>query len=98
MAKTKPKRPKRSEPESVEVRYDLRELPTAQHKAGLAGLLLQVESMQERRSAGLLPADVGIPDIVDRSSTGAVVRLTRCSVQDVLDDLFSAEVVEVRSG
>jgi CRISPR-associated protein Cmx8 len=41
---------------------------------------------------------VQIPDIIDRSATNAVVRLTRRSVQDLFDDLYAAEVVEVRTG
>ena len=36
---------------SVTVKYDLFDLPTAQHKAGLAGLLLQIESMKARVDA-----------------------------------------------
>jgi CRISPR-associated protein Cmx8 len=95
MAKTKVKAAKKAEPENIEVRFDLHELPTAQHKAGLAGLLVQIDSMGERRITGLLPAETQIPDLVDRSATAAVFRLTRRSVQDLLDDLYAAEVVEI---
>jgi len=38
-AKTKP-----IEPSSITITYDLFDLPTAQHKAGLAGLLLQTKT------------------------------------------------------
>ncbi len=97
MARPKAKSPK-TEPESIEIQFLLHELPTAQHKAGLAGLLLEIDSMIERRDAGLLPAEVEIPKVVERSATGAVIRLGKRSVQDLLDDVYSAEVVEVRSG
>jgi CRISPR-associated protein Cmx8 len=93
----KAKAPKKTEPDSIEVRFDLRELPTAQHKAGLAGLLLQIDSMAERRAAGLVPPETRVPEIVHRSAMAALIRLTSRSVQDLLDDVYAAEVVEVRS-
>jgi CRISPR-associated protein Cmx8 len=97
MAKAATKSPKPSAPESLEVRYELDELPTAQHKAGLAGLLLQIDSMNERKAAGTLPEDVHVPEIVVRSAKVVVIRFMKSSVQDLLDDAYSAEVVEVRS-
>ena len=46
MAKTRTK----AEPiTSVTIPYDLFDLPTAQHKAGLAGLILQIRSMEDAR-------------------------------------------------
>ena len=45
MSKAKTKAPPITE---VVVEYDLFDLPTAQHKAGLAGLLLQLRSMADR--------------------------------------------------
>ena len=42
-------KPKAANPAQVTITYDLFDLPTAQHKAGLAGLLLQIESMQSRK-------------------------------------------------
>lgn len=86
---------KRKQSESVTevtVRYDLPELPTAQHKAGLAGLLLQIESMNERRGRG---ADLASPpEVVDKGPTFAEVRFTAESTQALFDDLYDAEVIE----
>lgn len=51
MAKTEqPRTPKKkpSEPPEVVVRDDLSSLPTAFHKAGLAGLILLIESLKAR--------------------------------------------------
>jgi CRISPR-associated protein Cmx8 len=87
-------------PTSIDVLYDLRDLPSAQHKAGLAGLLLQIENMRERRLKGQLPHDCEVPEIIsqgNRSGTSVVVRFTQRSVQDLFDDLYAAETVEVRS-
>jgi CRISPR-associated protein Cmx8 len=66
------------------------DLPTAQHRAGLAGLLLQVRSMQQRR---LPPA--AIPRVSKLSATSVELTLTSESVQGVMDDLYEARVAEV---
>jgi CRISPR-associated protein Cmx8 len=75
---------------SVTVRYDLFDLPTAQHKAGLAGLLLQIESMKARNR----PLDA-IPEVVQMTPTAATVSFTEKSVQELFDDLYDATVEEV---
>jgi CRISPR-associated protein Cmx8 len=80
-------------PEAVTIRYDLFDLPTAQHKAGLAGLLLQIRHMAEpnRRIA------IGnIPEIVESSPTSATIRFTETSVQGLFDDVYEACLVRVR--
>src|SRR3954470_13061550 len=87
-------------PTSIDVRYDLRDLPSAQHKAGLAGMLLQIEDMAERRRKGLLPQQCEVPEILPSlgpMTTAVVVRFTERSAQDLFDDLYAAETVEVRS-
>src|SRR4051794_10594381 len=88
---------KTAAPTSIDVRYKLHDLPSAQHKAGLAGLLLQIENMRERQEKGRLPSDCEIPEIVGRTGTTAVVRFTVRSTQNLFDDLYAAETVEVRS-
>jgi CRISPR-associated protein Cmx8 len=75
---------------SVTITYDLSDLPTAQHKAGLAGLLLQIESMKSRQ----LPPEQ-IPEVIDYSATQATIRFTESSNQGLFDDLYDAEIVEV---
>lgn len=66
--------------------YSLPDLPTAQHKAGLAGLLVMIESLKRRKVAPL-------PD-VNIQSVGATLHFTKESLQVVLDDLFDAKKVE----
>ena len=81
-----------AEPESIRVKYDLHDLPTAQHKAGLAGLLLQAESMRERG----LPAD-SIPQVDVTGGATAEAVFTEQSIRGLFDDLYDARIVETRS-
>lgn len=74
--------------DSLVLSYNLFDLPTAQHKAGLAGLLLMIESMKMR--------EIGpVPVVEELSQYSAKVSFTEESMQTVFDDLFDAEWVEV---
>lgn len=67
----------------MELTFDPFMLPTTQHRAGLAGLLVLIESMY-RRKIKPLPK-------VSRSDDGKVsVRLTKESLQMLFDDLYDA--------
>jgi len=81
---------KAGKPAKVTITYDLFELPTAQHKAGLAGLLLQIESMLDRRPK--LPA----PLVVQRTDTSATIEFTEETVRSLMDNLYDAELVKVQ--
>jgi len=74
--------------DSVTLEYHLPDLPTAQHKAGLAGLVLQIQNMQlpER---GFDPDDIPILDNVTQLS--ARVTVTERSTLALFNDLYSAE-------
>ncbi len=86
----------RAEPiTSVTIRYDLFDLPTAQHKAGLAGLILQIRSMEERAKKGGPPLPEAVPTIDAVTTTAATVTFTEKTVQGLFDDLYDAQVVEV---
>ena len=76
-----------AEPEAVTIAYDLADLPTAQHKAGLAGLLLQIESMRARQ----LAAPDYEPD-KQRPVTCVHVTFTKVTTQALFDDAYSASV------
>ena len=81
--------------EHIEIKYDLFDLPTAQHKAGLAGLLLEIQSMKDRSLASET-----IPEIVgDVQSSMVTIRFSEKSVQGLMDDIYDArkEKVEVKS-
>jgi hypothetical protein len=83
-------RKKAETPSQVTITYDLFDLPTAQHKAGLAGLLLQIESMSIRKPK--LPA----PRVVECSATSATVEFTEEAVQSLMKHLYDAENVRVK--
>ena len=73
------------EPETVSVAYDLNELPTAQHKAGLAGLLLQISSMKDRGKT--------VPECsVSSGGTLATIQFTKATTQSVFDDLYDGSI------
>lgn len=85
---------KQAAPTAVTVKYDLFDLPTAQHKAGLAGLVLQIRHM-ERKS----PKPKAVPKVVELSRTSATIEFTADSAQCLFDDVYAAtrEVVKVKS-
>ena len=73
----------------VEVIYDLFDLPTAFHKAGLAGLILLIESLKARQ---VLTTDEAKYDL---TATGATVTFTEPLVRKLMDDIYDAEPKEV---
>ena len=75
----------------ISMTFDLFDLPTPQHKAGLAGLILQIRSMQERDQE-FNPDEV--PEIGDETATSVCVSLTQKSLQAMIDDLYSAKIKE----
>lgn len=85
---------KQAAPASVEVKYDLFDLPTAQHKAGLAGLILQIRHME-----GKSPKPAAVPRVVELTTTSATIEFTEESVRCLFDDVYAAtkEVVRVKT-
>jgi CRISPR-associated protein Cmx8 len=73
----------------VPLSYSLFDLPTAQHKAGLAGLLLLIDSMQQR---GLGP----LPVVNNLTATSVALTFTQAAMQAIFDDLYDAEVRETQ--
>ncbi len=87
MARTR--KPPAASPEAVAITYDLFDLPTAQHKAGLAGLLLQIESMKNRNKAA---PTYGWDE--KEGSTKVHVSFTRETTESLFDDLYDAAWIE----
>jgi len=73
----------------VTVTYDLFDLPTAQHKAGLAGLLLQIESMRQRKKT---PPSYEWSK--DAPTTKVNVTFNEETTKCLFDDLYDAAWVE----
>ena len=74
--------------QEITLRYSLFDLPTAQHKAGLAGLILLIRSLEERRVCGPLPT------VSNLSATSVEIKISQSSMQMILDDLYDAHKVE----
>ncbi|HEX6984841.1 MAG TPA: type I-MYXAN CRISPR-associated protein Cmx8 [Planctomycetaceae bacterium] len=72
--------------------FHLPDLPTAQHKAGLAGLVLQVRELQERADDF---AAEELPVLEEVSPLRARFTLTERSTRQLFDELYSARVEEV---
>jgi len=76
---------------TVRITYDLFDLPTAQHKAGLAGLLLQIRSMTNRN------ADASVPTVEwgqEFPETRVTLEFTQETTQSLFDDLYDATLDE----
>ena len=72
---------------AITLSYSLFGLPSAQHKAGLAGLLLLIDSLRQRGADPL-------PDVSNLSATSVKLTFTQDSMQTVFDDLYDAAQVE----
>ncbi len=73
----------------IEISYDLFDLPTAFHKAGLAGLILLVESLKVRKL--LTDGECRI----DVTASSARLNFTEVLIRKLMDDLYDAEWKEV---
>jgi CRISPR-associated protein Cmx8 len=78
----------------VVVKYDLFDLPTGAHKAGLAGLILQIRYMEKTKRNY---PEGAIPAIVEMTSTSATLRFTKRAVQGIFDALYEAKWTEIES-
>lgn len=76
--------------ENIDVTYNLPDLPTAQHKAGLAGLLLMIKSMRRRE---ITP----VPEVLGSDISDATLRFDQDNIQALFDDLHGASLVEAKS-
>jgi CRISPR-associated protein Cmx8 len=81
---------KASQTAEVTLHYSLFDLPTAQHKAGLAGLLLLINSMRQRRLGPL-------PVVSDLTATTVTCQVSQASLQMVFDCLYDAELRDIES-
>jgi CRISPR-associated protein Cmx8 len=76
----------------IEVQWSLAELPTTQHRAGLAGLVLFVEWLE---SIADPKRNEGICTIVSSSESGATMRVDRNGMRRLYDRLYAASAEEV---
>jgi CRISPR-associated protein Cmx8 len=83
---------KKTQVEEVTLTFDLHDLPSAQHRAGLAGLILQIDAMGPQ---GYRKAEKLVPLIKKLTATSAEITFTPDSMQGVFDELYAAKLVEV---
>ena len=69
-------------------RWNLAELPSAQHKAGLAGLAICVQYLQRK------PDRKGVCEIVSLDPTGLTLRVDRNGMQALFDEVYDAALKE----
>jgi CRISPR-associated protein Cmx8 len=78
-----------SDPNAVlKVRWDLHELPSSQHRAGLAGLALSVEFLKRK------PNRKGLCEIERIDERGLSIAADREGMQSLFDDVYSATLEE----
>lgn len=75
--------------DALDLVYDLNELPTAQHRAGLAGLYVVADAMRRR---GLM----GVPMVALRGPRQLLLTLTPDSLVALFNDLYDATIEEAR--
>jgi CRISPR-associated protein Cmx8 len=73
----------------ITLRYDPYLLPTVQHRAGLAGLLVLIESMR-RRSLSLLPR-------INRQNGSYEIIFTKDSFTNIFNELYDVKIEERQS-
>ena len=84
MAKAKPSEP-------ITITYDLFDLPTAQHRAGLAGLLLQIDSMWNREPKKPAPS-YGWDK--EAQTSRVKVTFTEDTMRALFNDAYAAEIAQ----
>src|SRR6266542_5991884 len=67
--------------DTLQLVYDSYSLPTAQHRAGLAGLIVHLRTLEDRR---IIP----LPSYSLHGDGAVSLTVTRASLQVVLDDLY----------
>lgn len=75
--------------EPVRLHYSLGELPTSQHRAGLAGLVLHMKWIARQ------PHKVGSYELVEVDERGATVEIDEEGLGFAFDDLYAASTEEV---
>lgn len=87
MAGKKPQQTKAT-PEVLELNYQLAELPSSQHRAGLAGLVLMVDWVKRQ------PNKQGICEITRSDSRGATLKFDQQGLEDLFNEVYAASLEE----
>src|SRR6266540_5694515 len=74
--------------EVLELDYNLAELPSAQHRAGLAGLVLMTRWLERQ------PKRSGFCEITRLNANGATVRIDQTGLRELFDQCYAASAEE----
>jgi len=74
--------------DAVELKYNLAELPSSQHRAGLAGLVLMVRWLERNTSRK------GVCEIARIDEYGATFRIDQTGIQELFDETYAASKEE----
>ena len=72
----------------ISLRWNLAELPSSQHKAGLAGLAICVGYLQRK------PDRVGVCEVEALDPGGLTLKVDRAGMQSLFDDIYAASLEE----
>ncbi len=89
MAKSRTETPKA---ETLDLHYNLAELPSSQHRAGLAGLVFMVEWLHRQRQK-----NPGICEITNLSQFGLTLRIDARGLEQLFDEVYDASKEEQQS-
>jgi len=81
---SKPKKQKALPVEVLELDYQLAELPSSQHRAGLAGLVLMVEHLKRQGT------NKGVCELTRLDEQGATLRVDRVGLESLFDVTYAA--------
>lgn len=84
-----PKRPAEEATGPIELRWELADLPSSQHKAGLAGLALCVEFLSRK------PDLKGVCQMIRLDEGGLTLRVDAAGMQELFDVIYAATLEEV---
>ncbi len=79
-----------TEQETITLNYNLYDLPTAQHKAGLAGLLFLIQTLMKRNVSPL-------PEIIEKTPISVKIIFSETSLQTLFKEIYAACLVESTS-
>jgi CRISPR-associated protein Cmx8 len=75
-------------PEVLELNYKLAELPSSQHRAGLAGLVLMVDWLKRQ------PNKKGICEITGLGARSAILKINQQGLEDLFNEVYAASMEE----
>ena len=74
--------------EALTLKYNLAELPSSQHRAGLAGLVLMIRWLQNE------PDKKGVCEITELDRTSATFQVDQEGLQFLFDKVYAAQLIE----